>query len=86
MTREDPSVEGELGPRLAMTCLPDAANKRQQWILSHFEKTHKTESAFYLTFCRLDRNDIAYLKAYWHLDDDWAVFRKLCMLYKIKVA
>jgi len=65
---------------------PVEANKRQQWILSHFEKTHKTESAFYLTFCRLDRNDIAYLKAYWQLDDDWAVFRKLCMLYKIRVA
>jgi hypothetical protein len=62
------------------------ANKRVKWILSNFDDTHKTESAFYLTFCRLDRNDIAYLKAYLQLEDDWAVFRKLCSNYKIKIA
>jgi len=62
------------------------AEKRARWILSHFDNTHKTESAFYLTFCRLDHNDIAYLKAYWQLEDDWSVFRKLCTLYKVKEA
>lgn len=62
------------------------ANRRVHWILSHFEKSHKTESAFYLTFCRLDLNDIAFMKAYWQLERDWAVFRRLCMLHKIKIA
>jgi len=65
---------------------PSEASKRVQWILSHFKETHKTESSFYLTLNRLDRNDIAFLKAFWQLEDDWAIFRRLCMLYKIKVA
>ena len=64
----------------------DDAQRRAIWILDHFKESHKTESAFYLTFCRLDHNDIAYLKAYWQLEDEWAVFRKICLMHKIKVA
>jgi hypothetical protein len=64
----------------------EEANKRAIWILDHFTESHKTESAFYLTFCRLDINDIAYLKAYWQLEDEWAVFRRICSMHKIKVA
>ena len=88
MLKDDGSVDQMVLPDLDSPKLYNSveASKRQQWILSHFKNTHKTESAFYLTFCRLDRNDIAYLKAYWQLDDDWAVFRRLCMLHKIKVA
>jgi hypothetical protein len=62
------------------------ASKRARWILSLFHKSHKTESSFYLTFCRLDRNDIEFLKSYWKLEDDLTVFIKLCSIYKIKTA
>ena len=88
MLRDDGSVDQMVLPGLDSPSLYSTieASKRVQWILSNFEKTHKTESSFYLTFCRLDRNDIAYLKAYWKLERDWAVFRKLCMLHKIKEA
>ena len=64
----------------------EIANKRAHLIISKFDKSHKTESAFYLTFCRLDLNDIAFLKAYWHVESDWEVFKRLCRLYKIKIA
>jgi len=88
MLKDDGSVDQMVLPDLDSPNLYNSteASKRQQWILYHFDKTQKTESAFYLTFCRLDRNDIAYLKACWHLEYDWAVFTKLCMLYKIKVS
>lgn len=88
MLRNDGSVDQLVLPDLDSPSLytKEDANRRAHWILSHFEKTHKTESAFYLTFCRLNINDIAFLKAYWKLEDDWAVFRKLCTMYKIKVA
>ena len=86
MLRDDGSVDQLVLPDLDSPSLYTAseASKRTQWILSQFEETHKTESAFYLTFNRIDRNDIAFLKAYWKLNRDWEVFRKLCMLYKIK--
>ena len=88
MLREDGSVDQMVLPDLDSPSLytKEEANKRAKCILSHFDESHKTESAFYLTFCRLDRNDIAYLKAFWQLEDDWAVFRRLCSLHKIKVA
>jgi len=88
MLKDDGSVDQLVLPDLDSPKLYslDEANKRKRWILSQFEKSHKTESAFYLTFCRLDRNDIAYLKACWQLEEDWAVFKRICMLYKIKVA
>ena len=88
MLKDDGSIDQMVLPDLDSPKLynQDEANKRQRWILSHFDKSHKTESAFYLEFCRLDRNDIAFLKAFWQLEDDWAVFRRLCKLHKIKVA
>ena len=88
MLKDDGSVDQMVLPDLDSPSLynKSEASARVRWILSHFDETHKTESAFYLTFCRLDRNDIAYLKAYWQLENDWAVFRKLCSMYKIKVA
>lgn len=88
MLRDDGSVDQMVLPDLDSPCLytKEDANKRAKWILSHFDDTHKTESAFYLTFCRLDLNDIAYLKAFWQLERDFEVFKRLCRLYKIKVA
>jgi len=88
MLHNDGSVDQMVLPDLDSPSLYSKleACARVRWILSHFERTHKTESAFYLTFCRLDQNDIAFLKAYWQLETDWAVFRKLCMLHKVKVA
>jgi len=88
MLKDDGSIDQLVLPDLDSPKLYNTleASKRQQWILSHFAKTHKTESAFYLTFCRLDLNDIAYLKASWQLKEDWALFKRICMLYKIKVA
>jgi hypothetical protein len=88
MLRDDGSVDQMVLPDLDSPRLysPAEASKKAQWILSHFDDTHKTESAFYLTFCRLDRNDIAFLKAFWQLKDDWAVFRRLCSMHKIKEA
>ena len=88
MLKDDDSLDQLVLPDLDSPSLynKDEANRRVHWILDHFKESHKTESAFYLTFCRLDRNDIAFLKAYWALENDWAVFRKLCTMYKIKVA
>ena len=88
MLRDDGSVDQMVLPDLDSPSLytKEEANRRAHWILSHFEKSYKTESAFYLTFCRLDLNDIAFLKAYWQLEADWAVFKRLCRLHKIKVA
>ena len=88
MLHEDGSVDQMIFPDLDSPSLYTKveAQKRAVWILDHFKETHKTESAFYLTFCRLDRNDIAYLKAYWQLEDEWAIFRRICFLFKIKVA
>lgn len=88
MLKDDGSVDQMVLPDLDSPSLycPTEADKRVRWILDHFKKSHKTESAFYITFNRIDRNDIAYLKAYWKLENEWAVFRKLCMLYKVKEA
>jgi len=88
MLRNDGSVDQMVFADLDSPSLytKEEANRRAHWILSHFEKTHKTESAFYLTFCRIDRNDIAFMKAFWNLECDWAVFRRLCFIHKIKVA
>jgi hypothetical protein len=88
MLREDGSVDQLVLPDLDSPSLytKEDAIRRAQWILSHFDDTHKTESAFYLTFNRLDRNDIAFLMAYWKLEDDWSVFKRLSSMYKIKVA
>jgi len=88
MLRDDGSVDQMVFPDLDSPSLYTEyeATKRARWILSHFERTHKTESAFYLTFCRLDINDIAFIKAFWKLECDWAVFRRLCNLHKIKIA
>lgn len=88
MLKDDGSVDQMVLPDLDSPNLytKDDAQKRAKWILSHFDETHRTESAFYLTFFRLDRNDIAYLKAYWRLEREWEVFKKLCSMYKIKVA
>ena len=88
MLRDDGSVDQLVLPDLDSPSLYSTteASRRARWILSHFDDTHKTESAFYLTFCRLNRNDIAYLKAFWQLEDEWAVFRRLCSTYKIKIA
>ena len=88
MLKDDGAIDQMVLPDLDSPSLysPTEASKRAQWILSHFKRSHKTESAFYLTFCRLDLNDIAFLKAYWQLERDWAVFKRLCKLHKIKVA
>ena len=88
MLRDDGSVDQLVFPDLDSPSLytKEDAHKRIIWILDHFKNSHKTESAFYLTFCRLDRNDIAYLKAYWQLEDEWAVFRRICSMHKIKCA
>jgi hypothetical protein len=88
MLKDDGSVDQMVLPDLDSPSLYNSAeaSKRARWILSHFDATHKTESAFYLTFCRLDLNDIAYLKAYWQLERDWAVFRKICKMYNVKEA
>jgi len=88
LLKDDGSIDQMVLPDLDSPSLytKDEAQKRAKWILSHFDKSHKTESAFYLTFNRIDRNDIAYLKALWNLEEDWAVFRRVCRLYKIKFA
>jgi hypothetical protein len=88
MLHDDGSVDQKVFPDLDSPSLytKDEANKRAIWILDHFKESHKTESALCLTFCRLDRNDIAYLKAYWQLEDEWAVFKRICSMHKIKVA
>jgi len=88
MLRSDGSLDQLVLPDLDSPSLytKEEANRRVHWILAHFKESHKTESAFYLTFCRLERNDIAFLKAYWSLENDWDVFRNLCRMYKIKVA
>jgi len=88
MLKDDGSLDQLVLPDLDSPSLytKEESNRRVHWILDHFKKSHKTESAFYLTFCRLDRNDIAFLKACWSLENDWAVFRKLCIMYKIKIA
>lgn len=88
MLRADGSVDQLVLPDLDSPSLytKEDANRRAHWILSNFDETHKTESAFYLAFCRLDLNDIAFLKAYWQLEADWAVFKRLCMMHKIKIA
>ena len=88
MLRDDGSVDQMVLPDLDSPKLYNQteANNRTKWILSNFERTHKTESAFYLTFNRIDQNDIAFLKALWNLEDAWAVFRKLCSIYQIRCA
>lgn len=88
MLRNDGSVDQMVFADLDSPSLytKEEANRRSHWILSHFERTFKTESAFYLAFCRLDLNDIAFLKAYWQLERDWAVFKRLCKMHKIKFA
>ena len=88
MLKDDGSVDQMVLPDLDSPKLynKNESDIRARWILTNFEKTHKTESAFYLTFNRIDRNDIAFLKALWNLEYDWAVFRKLCSIYKIKCA
>ena len=88
MLKDDGSIDQMVLPDLDSPILynSDEKNKRARWILSHFDNSHKTESAFYLVFCRLDLNDIAYLKAYWQLERDFEVFKRICRMYKIKVA
>ena len=88
MLKDDGSVDQMVLPDLDSPSLYNQteSEKRARWILSNFEETHKTESAFYLTFNRIDRNDIAFLKSLWKLENDWAVFCKLCMIYKIRCA
>jgi hypothetical protein len=62
------------------------AERRAVQILARFKDVHKTESAFYLAFCRLTLNDRAYMLAFWHMKRDFEVFRRLCMLNKIRAA
>ena len=88
MLKDDGAVDQMVLPDLDSPSLysKGEATIRARWILSQFEKSFKTESSFYLTFCRLDLNDIAFLKAYWQLERDWSVFKRLCKMFKIKVA
>jgi hypothetical protein len=88
MLHDDGSVDQMVFPDLDSPSLytKGDAQRRAIWILDHFTEPHKTESAFYFTFCRLDLNDIAYLKAYWQLEDEWAIFRRICIIFKIKIA
>ena len=65
---------------------PTERAKRRRDLLGVFEDAHKTESAFYLAFNRLSRNDVAFLMADLAIDDDWALFRRLCRDFKVKVA
>jgi hypothetical protein len=88
MLRDDGSVDQMVLPDLDSPILytKEEAQKRAFWILDHFKESHKTESSFYLTFCRLNRNDIAYLKAFWQLERDFEVFKRICKMNKIKCA
>jgi len=88
MLKEDGSLDQLVLPGLDSPMLYNQleVQKRYSWILSHFNKTHKTESSFYLTFCRLDKNDISFLKELWNRESEWEVFRTICSMYKIRIA
>jgi hypothetical protein len=62
------------------------AERRALHIIGKFKDVHKTESAFYLAFCRLTLNDRAYLLAYWRLERLFDVFKRICKLYKVHAA
>lgn len=60
--------------------------RRIRGILSVFNETHRTESAFYLEFNKLPEADRTFLTAYWSLVDEWDTFLHLCRHFRIKVA
>ncbi|UCC96310.1 MAG: hypothetical protein JSW66_10735 [Phycisphaerales bacterium] len=59
---------------------------RQEWYraLKHFEKTPRTEAAFYIRFQTLSPVDKKVLLAFYELEDDWKLFRKICRYYAVK--
>ena len=62
------------------------SQRRRRALLGRFEATAKTESAFWLTFNALTTNDVAFVQAIFGVDDDWALFRRLCRAYKVRQA
>jgi len=88
MLKEDGSVDQMVLDGLDCPSLYPKSEqpKRLRWILAKFEASHRTESAFYLTFCSLHRNDVSYLMGAFDLDRDWDVFRRLCRTYQVREA
>jgi hypothetical protein len=59
---------------------------RRRSLLARFENSPNTESAFYLAFNALSWNDLAFLEAAFGVEDDWALFRRLCREYRVREA
>ena len=53
-------------------------------IMKFFESTHRTESAFYLRFQKMSKDDINLLMNYYEIEEDWQVFKKICIFWNIK--
>ena len=66
---------------------PQFERHRRSWAtLKWFEGTMKTEEAFYLRFQELPDEDATFLKSFYHITEDWDLFKMICKFWNIKVS
>ena len=65
---------------------PQFERHRRSWAtLKWFQKTPKTEDAFYLRFHELPDEDVTFLKSFYHITEDWDLFKMICKFWDISV-
>lgn len=62
------------------------AQRRAAAILRKFENVPRTESAFYLAFCRLPQADRVYMLSFWNARREFELFVRLCRLHGVRAA
>lgn len=66
---------------------PQFERHRRSWAtLKWFENTPKTEEAFYLRLQELPDEDVTFLKSFYHVTEDWNLFKLICKFWNIEVS
>jgi hypothetical protein len=53
-------------------------------IMKFFKATPRTESAFYLRFQKMSKEDIRLLMSYYYAEEDWQVFKRICKFWNVR--
>jgi len=65
---------------------PQYERHRRSWAtLKWFENTPKNEEDFYLRFRELPDEDVTFLKSFYNISEDWALFEMICKFWNVSL-
>jgi hypothetical protein len=82
----EPDISEEMRPT-AENNEPNFHQQNRAWsTLKWFDRTAKTEAAFYTRFQTLPDEDVTFLKCFYNITEDRELFRMICKFWNVRIA